>query len=125
MSDREDITVGGLSVSPLSGAKIVTQEDIPELFGDIGTLRRAKLVIPGHAEVTFMNKNDAARAVEIYHNKQMDEKHIECQIAGDATDSIPQTTPAPRLIQGRNAYMSLKAITNKLVRTKKTASSSL
>ena len=37
------------------------QEDIIELFGDIGALRRAKLVAPGHAEVTFINKADATR----------------------------------------------------------------
>ena len=37
------------------------QEDILELFGDIGALRRAKMVNPGHAEVTFINKADAAR----------------------------------------------------------------
>merc|ERR1712037_990206 len=67
----------GTGVSPLQGTKIViqnlqtsvTQEDILELFGDIGALRRAKLVNPGHAEVTFINKTDAARAVEIYHNR--------------------------------------------------------
>ena len=125
MSDRENITAGGLDVSPSPGGKTVTQKDITESFGDFGTLRRAKPAIPGHAEATLVIENDAARTVKIYHNKQMDEKHIEGQIAGDATDSIPQTTPAPCLIQGRNAYMSLKAITSKLVRTKKTASSSL
>ena len=44
-------------VSPLQGAKIVvanlqtsvTQEDIIELFGDVGALKRAKIV--GHGQV--------------------------------------------------------------------------
>ena len=112
----------GTGVSPLQGTKIViqnlqtsvtqvsqigctfpshccccSQEDILELFGDIGALRRAKLVNPGHAEVTFINKADAARwetmarekiskiyfrAVEIYHNRQLDGKPMKCTMVG-------------------------------------------
>lgn len=80
----------GTGISPLQGTKIViqnlqssvTQEDILELFGDIGALRRAKMVNPGHAEVTFINKADAARAVEIYHNRQLDGKPMKCTMVG-------------------------------------------
>ena len=72
-----------MGVSPLQGTKIVIQnlqtsvtqvlklnchtaahppqEDILELFGDIGAMRRAKLISPGHAEVTYVNKADASR----------------------------------------------------------------
>jgi hypothetical protein len=39
-------------------------------------------VAPGHAEVTFINKTDAARAVEIYHNRQLDGKPMKCQMVG-------------------------------------------
>jgi hypothetical protein len=39
-------------------------------------------VAPGHAEVTFINKTDAARAVEIYHNRQLDGKPMKCQRVG-------------------------------------------
>ena len=71
----------------------VSEGDVLELFGDIGAVRRAKvkkvfysdswidlagdifqLVTPGHAEVTFVNKKDALKAVEIYHNRQLDGK---------------------------------------------------
>merc|ERR1712106_801171 len=80
MASRLEGPGGSVGVSPLQGTKIViqnlqtsvTQEDILELFGDIGALRRAKLVNPGHAEVTFVNKGDAVKAVEIYHNRQLD-----------------------------------------------------
>ena len=118
--DREDITVGrtmasslessgGLGVSPLQGTKIViqnlqssvTQEDILELFGDIGALRRAKLVTPGHAEVTFVNKSDAARAVEIYHNRQLDGKPMKCQMVGAGNTVAPggATMQLPKELQ--------------------------
>lgn len=76
----------GVGNSPLQGFKVaitnlqtsVTQEDILELFGDIGALRRAKLIAPGHSEVTFVNKKDALKAVEIYHNRQLDGKPMKC-----------------------------------------------
>jgi len=77
-------------VSPLQGTKVViqnlqtsvTQEDIVELFGDIGALKKAKMVSPGHAEVVFVNRVDAKKAVEIYHNRQLDGKPMRCQIVG-------------------------------------------
>jgi len=90
MASRLEGGGGGIGVSPLQGTKIViqnlqtsvTQEDILELFGDIGALRRAKLVNPGHAEVTFVNRGDAVKAVEIYHNRQLDGKPMKCQLVG-------------------------------------------
>lgn len=100
----------GTGVSPLQGTKVViqnlqtsvTQEDIIELFGDIGALRRAKLVAPGHAEVTFINKADATRAVEIYHNRQLDGKPMKCTLTG--ADSVKQpggaTMALPKELQG-------------------------
>jgi len=89
MGDRLD---GGNSrgafVSPLQGAKIqvanlndsVSQEDISELFGDVGSLKRAKLVAQGVAEVVFFNMADAVKAVEIYHNRQLDGKPMKCVV---------------------------------------------
>jgi RNA recognition motif-containing protein len=77
------------NVSPLQGAKIVvanlqptvTQEDITELFGDVGALKRARIVESGVAEVVFVKKSDAVRAVEIYHNRQLDGKSMKCHVA--------------------------------------------
>ena len=76
LGDR--IESGATGVSPLQGAKVVvsnlqssvSQEDILELFGDIGALKRAKVSTPGTAEVTFVNRSDALKAVESYHNRQ-------------------------------------------------------
>jgi len=84
-----------IACSPLQGSKVVitnlqttvTQEDILELFGDIGALRRAKLIAPGHAEVTFVNKKDALKAVEIYHNRQLDGKPMKCVLTSQTGHS--------------------------------------
>jgi len=89
LGDR--IESGATGVSPLQGAKVVvsnlqstvSQEDILELFGDIGALKRAKVSTPGTAEVTFVNRSDALKAVEIYHNRQLDGKAMRCQLVGD------------------------------------------
>ena len=77
-------------VSPLEGAKVVvtnlrysvTKDDIVELFGDVGALKRAKVASPGSAEVVFVNRSDAQKAVEIYHNRQLDGKAMKCQMVG-------------------------------------------
>merc|ERR1711860_277073 len=93
----------GSKVSPLQGSKVVitnlqtsvTQEDILELFGDVGPLRRAKLLSPGHAGVTFVEYRHAVKAVEIYHNRQLDGKPMKCQQTG--SNSAPSTnTKIPR-----------------------------
>jgi len=89
LGDR--IESGATGVSPLQGAKVVvsnlqssvSQEDILELFGDIGALKRAKVSEPGTAEVTFVNRSDALKAVEIYHNRQLDGKAMRCLLVGD------------------------------------------
>lgn len=74
--------------SSSSGAKVrvsnlqpsVSQDDIIELFGDVGKLKRARLVDHGVAEVVFVDRMDAQKAVEIYHNRQLDGKAMKCQI---------------------------------------------
>lgn len=91
----DSITLGGrlehgATVSPLQGTKVtitnlqdcVTQDDIVELFGDIGALRRAKLLNPGHAEVTFVNHSHAVKAVEVYNNRHLDGKPMKCRLMG-------------------------------------------
>ena len=92
MADRLDNSHSSSSfVSPLQGAKIVvanlqdtvSQEDIMELFGDIGPLKRAKVVEAGTFEVVFVNRGDALKAVEIYHNRQLDGKAMKCQVVGN------------------------------------------
>lgn len=91
IADRLDADLSS-SASPLAGSKVVvsnlqdsvTQEDIVELFGDIGALKRARLVETGVAEVVFVKMSDAAKAVEIYHNRQLDGKPMKCRVYGAA-----------------------------------------
>ncbi|XP_018321690.1 polymerase delta-interacting protein 3 [Agrilus planipennis] len=56
----------------------VTQDDIRELFEDIGQLLVARLVRPGTAEVIYKNLRDAQKAVDTYHNRQLDGQPMKC-----------------------------------------------
>lgn len=58
----------------------VTQEDIRELFEDIGTLVVSRLVRPGTAEVVYARLEDALRAVDVYHNRQLDGQPMKCML---------------------------------------------
>ncbi|XP_077300762.1 uncharacterized protein LOC143921376 isoform X2 [Arctopsyche grandis] len=56
----------------------VTASDIHELFGDIGKLVESKLVRTGTAEVIYSSLQDAQKAVDVYHNRQLDGQPMKC-----------------------------------------------
>lgn len=58
----------------------VTHEDIRELFEDIGPLMTSRLVRPGTAEVVYENHKDAVKAVDVYHNRQLDGQPMKCML---------------------------------------------
>ena len=76
------------NASPFIGTKVVvsnlqtsvSSEDLGELFGDVGSLRRVKRLDNDAAEIVFMNKEDADKAIEVYHNRQLDGKPMKCQL---------------------------------------------
>ncbi|GFO04240.1 polymerase delta-interacting protein 3-like [Plakobranchus ocellatus] len=67
-------------ISPLQGFRVVvtnlftgvTQDDIIELFGAVGPLKKAKLLKSGSAEVVYVSKKDAISAVQKYHSRELD-----------------------------------------------------
>uniref|UniRef100_A0A182NVE4 RRM domain-containing protein n=1 Tax=Anopheles dirus TaxID=7168 RepID=A0A182NVE4_9DIPT len=56
----------------------VTQQDIQELFVEIGKLIEARLVRPGVAEVIYETQSHAELAVDIYHNRILDGLPMKC-----------------------------------------------
>lgn len=71
----------------------VTQSDIKELFEDIGELYEARLVRPGVAEVIYNTIKDAEKAVETYHNRQLDGQPMKCLLVNPRASNKP-TAPA-------------------------------
>ncbi|KAF2900445.1 hypothetical protein ILUMI_05740 [Ignelater luminosus] len=71
----------------------VTQDDIRELFEDIGQLLAARLVRPGTAEVIYKNLKDAQKAVDTYHNRQLDGQPMKCLLVNKRPLNNP-TGPA-------------------------------
>lgn len=89
--------------SPTTGYRIVvsnlqanvTQEDIKELFEDVGELLVSRLVRPGTAEVIYKTLKDATKAVETYHNRQLDGHPMKCLLVNPRPKNNP-TAPAVR-----------------------------
>lgn len=73
----------------------VTQDDIRELFEDVGELLVSRLVRPGTAEVIYKNLKDAQKAVDTYHNRQLDGQPMKCLLVNKRPINNP-TAPAVR-----------------------------
>ncbi|GAB1598955.1 polymerase delta-interacting protein 3-like isoform X3 [Argonauta hians] len=71
-SDVLSNTPSGYRVLVTNLHPIVTQDDIIELFGAVGALKKAHLLKPGCAEVVYLSYNDAVAAVNKYHNRELD-----------------------------------------------------
>ncbi|XP_018339403.1 PREDICTED: polymerase delta-interacting protein 3-like isoform X1 [Trachymyrmex septentrionalis] len=84
----------------------VTQEDIKELFEDVGELLVSRLVRPGTAEVIYKTLKDATKAVETYHNRQLDGHPMKCLLVNPRSKNNP-TGPAVRsLTESRRSISS-------------------
>lgn len=71
----------------------VTESDIKELFQEIGDLTDARLVRTGVAEVIFKREKEALKAVEVYHNRQLDSLPMKCLLVNPRASDHP-TAPA-------------------------------
>lgn len=71
----------------------VTESDIKELFQEVGDLSDARLVRTGVAEVIFKREKDALKAVEVYHNRQLDSLPMKCLLVNPRASDHP-TAPA-------------------------------
>uniref|UniRef100_T1PJS5 RNA recognition protein n=1 Tax=Musca domestica TaxID=7370 RepID=T1PJS5_MUSDO len=93
----------GGSKSSSSGYRIVvsnlhpsvTQSDIKELFEDIGELYDSRIVRPGVAEIIYKSLAHAEKAVDTYHNRQLDGQPMKCLLVNPRASNKP-TAPAIR-----------------------------
>lgn len=75
----------------------VNSEDIKELFEDIGDLIASRVVRPGTAEVIYKHQKDAIKAVETYHNRQLDRQPMKCMLVTPRASANPLIPAAPKL----------------------------
>ncbi|XP_022820085.1 polymerase delta-interacting protein 3-like isoform X1 [Spodoptera litura] len=76
----------------------VTGGDIEELFGDVGGMVESRLVRPGTAEVIYKTQEDAQKAVDLYHNRQLDGQPMNCLLVTPRSPSTaPRTSNKPEL----------------------------
>ncbi|KAH9630667.1 hypothetical protein HF086_003958 [Spodoptera exigua] len=76
----------------------VTGGDIEELFGDVGGMVESRLVRPGTAEVIYKTQEDAQKAVDLYHNRQLDGQPMNCLLVTPRSPSAaPRGSNKPEL----------------------------
>ncbi|KAK3598753.1 hypothetical protein CHS0354_028808 [Potamilus streckersoni] len=87
-----------LVISPLQGFRVqvtnlhsvVSQDDIIELFGAIGAMKRARLVKPGMAEIVYVKKEDSLNAVQKYHNRELDGMPMQVKLVTPASARVKE-----------------------------------
>ena len=78
---------GGYS-SPIQGVKMVvsnlkdsvTEEDLGELFGELGNVKKVNMKRRGVAEIVFVKRKAAEKAVEMYNKVLLDGRAMKCTI---------------------------------------------
>ncbi|KRT80002.1 RNA binding protein [Oryctes borbonicus] len=93
----------------------VTEDDIRELFEDIGQLLVARLVRPGTAEVIYKNLKDAQKAVDTYHNRQLDGQPMKCLLVNKRPLNNPTAPAITSNIEGSISVSKSTTSSNKLV----------
>lgn len=97
-NDSQEVIIEEDVISPLQGYKIhvtnlhseVTEEDIVELFGAVGALKKAKLVKPGFGEVVYVKREDAVSACKRYDSRELDGQPMNVKLM--TTGKPPATT---------------------------------
>eukprot|EP00475_Leptophrys_vorax_P032283 TRINITY_DN4967_c0_g2_i3.p1 TRINITY_DN4967_c0_g2~~TRINITY_DN4967_c0_g2_i3.p1 ORF type:complete len:191 (+),score=25.34 TRINITY_DN4967_c0_g2_i3:717-1289(+) len=81
----------------------VSNDDIKELFSEIGELKRCTIHYDrsarskGTAEVVFARKADALAAISRYNNVQLDGKPMKIELIGSTVAPAPAAVVAPRM----------------------------
>ncbi|PAN50320.1 hypothetical protein PAHAL_9G512300 [Panicum hallii] len=93
----------------------VSNEDIKELFSELGDLKRSSINYDrsgrskGTAEVVFARRADAVAAVKKYNNVQLDGKPMKIEIVGTNTPTAAAALPAINGGQARNTVNAVKS----------------
>uniref|UniRef100_A0A1B6DIL4 RRM domain-containing protein n=2 Tax=Clastoptera arizonana TaxID=38151 RepID=A0A1B6DIL4_9HEMI len=93
----------------------VTHEDIKELFEDIGPLLASRIVRPGTAEVIYNLLKDAKKAVEAYHNRQLDGQPMKCLLVNPRALMNTGLSGAPRAVPAKIPNSSKSNVTPDLI----------
>ncbi|XP_047510523.1 polymerase delta-interacting protein 3-like isoform X2 [Pieris napi] len=81
----------------------VTGADIKELFGDVGGMLESRLVRPGTAEVIYKTVEDAQRAVDLYHTRQLDGQPMNCLLVTPrASNNLAKSSSKPALVSSNS-----------------------
>ncbi|KAK1423617.1 hypothetical protein QVD17_18922 [Tagetes erecta] len=91
----------------------VTNEDIRELFSEIGELKRYAIHYDksgrpnGTAEVMFARRSDAFQALKRYNNVQLDGKPMKIEIVGSKSEVVVPLAPRVNVVGGVNGQRTV------------------
>lgn len=96
------------NVPEASGASIlisnlmpnITQSEIIELFGEVGTMTAVNMINQSTALVNYQNSSDAVEAVKRYHNRCLDGKPM-------YVNMMPNSTPSTSNVRSRIGRTSM------------------
>lgn len=89
----------GASVLISNLGSMITQSEIIELFGDLGTLTGVNMINQTTALVTYQKSSDAVKAVKVYHNRFLDGKPMYVNMM--PTSTVPTATIRSRIGQAQ------------------------
>lgn len=105
-SSDTDKTLDGYRIIVRNLPLDVTQNEIGELFEDIGDLLEWRLVRPGEGEVAYKNLQDAEAAIERYHNRLLDDQPMKCQLIKPHASEDRRSTGYMILVRNLPYYMT-------------------
>lgn len=75
----------------------VTQSDIVELFGEVGSITSINMLNPSTAMVTYSNGADALEAIRMYHNRLLDQNPMFVNLMPTPPSNAPATNVRSRI----------------------------
>lgn len=106
----------GFKVSVSNLNSTVSEGDLRELFGSIGTINEARLTNkPGQAFATFVRLQDAERAISEYNNRELDGMPMKLILVDAGTSKKPTGTMATdvesQTMPAQSKILRLKTVT--------------
>lgn len=102
-------------ISPIQSFRVVvsnlgpnvTYEDVEELFGSCGAMRKVRMLKPGTAEVFYVKKESAYVAVDEYHKRELDDKPMSVKLSFLQS---PSSTPDNKPLRSKKQMASTKSV---------------
>jgi len=84
----------------------VTEEDVIELFGQIGRIHQITTLSPGCVQIVYTKREHSEQAVTKYHNRLLDGQFMYVSLQQPSSYSTTQNNPKPTKENGTSVNSS-------------------